>query len=145
MLRRSIVMEYLSELRFSFAIGRHFRSLGTPTPTLCSGGETRAEPSSSPREWNGEYFALLAISLEDDLPADQVDHLTIEFFRKFPDQPFYDAITKFVRSLDVVYFGRGEIKAHAARIRSGLAAHLMETGGWKRLGYRRSKPSIEMH
>jgi hypothetical protein len=108
-----------------------------------AGMDSGAEPSSSPREWNGEYFALLANSLEG-LPADQVDRLTIEFFREFPDQPFYDAIANFVRSLDVAYFGRGEIKAHAARIRSGLATHLMETGGWKRLGYRRS-PSIEMH
>ena len=47
---------------------------------------------------------------------------------ELPDQPFYDAITNFVRSLDVAYFGRGEIKAHAVRIRSGLATHLMETG-----------------
>ena len=103
-----------------------------------------AEPSSTPREWNDEYFALLANCLEG-LPADQVDHLAIEFFREFPDQPFYDAVANFVRSLDVAYFGRGEIKAHAARIRSGLAKHLMETSGWKRLGYRRSRPSIEMH
>ena len=106
--------------------------------------DSAAEPSSTPREWNNEYFALLANSLEG-LPADQVDRLTIEFFRGFPDQPFYDAVANFVRSLDVAYFGRGEIKAHAARIRSGLAEHLMETGGWRRLGYRRSRPSIEMH
>ncbi|MET4016060.1 hypothetical protein [Bradyrhizobium sp. S3.2.12] len=108
------------------------------------GMESGAEPSSTPREWNNEYFALLANSLEG-LPSDQVDSLTIEFFRDFPDQPFYDAIASFVRSLDVAYFGHGGLKAHAARIRSGLATRLTETGGWKRLGYKRSRPSVEMH
>ncbi|MEY9182365.1 hypothetical protein [Bradyrhizobium sp. USDA 313] len=108
------------------------------------GMDSDAEPSNLPQEWNGEYFALLANSLEG-LLAGEVDQFTIEYLRQLPDRPFYDAITSFVRSLDVVYFGRGQLISHAARIRSGLAAHLMQTAGWKRLSYRRSQSSIEMH
>ena len=50
------------------------------------GMDSGAEPSSSPREWNDEYFALLANSLEG-LPADQVDRLTIEFLEDSPISP----------------------------------------------------------
>jgi hypothetical protein len=62
-----------------------------------------------------------------------------------PDQPFFDVVTQFLRSVDGVYFNDdGLQESIATRIRSTVVNRLMKSSGWKWLVRSRS-PSIEMH
>ena len=100
--------------------------------------------SDSPTEWNDAYYDLLARCLPGISLAD-VDSFALTSIITLPDEPFFDVTTRFVRSIDAVYFSdAGLDEAVAVHVRSVLANRLMESIGWKRVGGSRSA-SIEMH
>lgn len=102
------------------------------------------EISSPPSEWNDAYFDLLAYCLPA-LASPEVDELALVPIMSMPDEPFFDVVTRFLRSVDAVYFGEHGLQTpEAVRIRSTLAQRLMASSGWRRLANSRST-SIEMH
>lgn len=97
-----------------------------------------------PSEWNDAYFDLLAHCLPG-LALPEVGLLALAPISSLPDEPFFDVITRFLRSVDAVYFNDlGLQETIAISIRSALANRLMASSGWKRIGGSRST-SIEMH
>lgn len=102
------------------------------------------EVANPPSEWNEAYFNLLACCLPG-LPSPEVDELALTPIISLPDEPFFDVVTQFLRSVDDVYFNDGGLQAaEAVRIRSVLAHRLMASWGWRRLRDDRST-SIEWH
>ena len=102
------------------------------------------EISRLPSEWNDAYFDLLAYCLPG-LASPEVDELALVPIMSMPDEPFFDVVTRFLRSVDAVYFGEHGLQTpEAVRIRSTLAQRLMASSGWRRLADSRST-SIEMH
>lgn len=96
------------------------------------------------REWNDAFFDLLAYCLPG-LATTEVDELALRPISSLPDEPFFDVVTRFLRSIDAVYFNDyGLQEAEAVRIRSALAHRLTASRGWRWLGGSRST-SIEMH
>ena len=62
-----------------------------------------------------------------------------------PDEVFFDVVACFLRSVDEVYFGGGELQAsEAVRIRAVLTDRLTSSGGWRQLRHKKST-SIEVH
>lgn len=97
-----------------------------------------------PLEWNDAYFDLLAYCLPG-LSSPEADELALAPINSLPDEPFFGVVTRFLRSVDAVYFNDyGLQEAEAVRIRSALARRLMASGSWRQLRGKRS-PSIEMH
>jgi hypothetical protein len=97
-----------------------------------------------PKEWNDAYFDLLAHCLPS-LTLPEIEQLALAPISLLPDEPFFDILTQFLRSVDTVYFNdRGLQEPIAISIRSALANRLMSSRGWKWLGGRRSA-SIEVH
>jgi hypothetical protein len=93
---------------------------------------------SPPMEWNDAYFALLARCLPG-WGTGEIDEVVLTPIRSMPDESFLDVAMRFVRSVDVVHFGTGDLVAsEAARIRSALAERLMETCDWRWLAHSRS-------
>lgn len=79
------------------------------------------------------------------MPSPEVDELALTPIISLPDEPFFDVVTQFLRSVDDVYFNDGGLQAaEAVRIRSVLAHRLMASWGWRRLRDDRST-SIEWH
>jgi hypothetical protein len=102
------------------------------------------EVSHPPREWNRAYFDLLAHCLPE-LALQEVEQLALAPIRSLPDEPFFDIIAVFLRSVDAVFFNDGGLQEiMATKIRSALADRLMASRGWQRLGGSRSA-SIEIH
>lgn len=102
------------------------------------------EVASRPSEWNDAYFNLLAHCLPK-LALPEIEQLALTPISSLPDKSFFDVITQFLQSVDVVYFNdRGLQEPIAISIRSALANRLMACNGWKRLRASRSA-SIEMH
>jgi hypothetical protein len=102
------------------------------------------EPSNPPREWNDAYFKLMADCVPG-IATETVDELALSPINSLPDEPFFDIVTQFLRSLDDVFFNdRGLHEVEAVRIRSVLARRLMTSRGWRQLSGSRST-SIEVH
>lgn len=79
------------------------------------------------------------------LASREADKLAVTPISSLPDEPFFDVATRFLRSVDAVYFNDlGLQEAEAVRIRSALARRLMASSGWRRLRDSRST-TIEMH
>ena len=102
------------------------------------------EVSHPPREWNHAYFDLLAHCLPE-LALPEIEQLALAPISSLPDEPFFDVIALFLRSVDAVFFNDGGLQETiATSIRSALANRLMASSGWKWLGRSRSA-SIERH
>jgi hypothetical protein len=62
-----------------------------------------------------------------------------------PDEPYFDVVTHFLRSVDAVFFNDyGLLAQDVVRIRSILARRLVASSGWRRLAGSQSA-SIEVH
>lgn len=110
-----------------------------------AGLDKEEEIADAPDEWNGAYFNLVAHCVQG-LTAPQVDELVVTRITSLPDEPFFDVVTSFLRSIDEVYFnGQALDDGEASRIRARLAQRLMESAGWRWLKHRRSDRSIEVH
>lgn len=109
-----------------------------------AGLEAYEEIDHPPREWNNVYFDLMAYCLPG-LEWPEIEHLAVALISSLPDEPFFDVVTRFLRSIDAVYFNHRSLEEYIAiDIRSALASRLMASSGWKRLGGSRDT-SIEMH
>lgn len=109
-----------------------------------AGLQSSDDLSHKPDEWNDVYFALLARDLAgaDDVT---VDRLALEPLVSLPDESFFDVITRFQRSVDVVHFNdHGLVTASAVRIRSRLAERVRDSDSWRWMVRRRSS-GVEMH
>ena len=74
----------------------------------------------------------------------EVEQLALAPISSLPEEPFFDIIAVFLRSVDAVFFNDGGLQEIVAtRIRSALSDRLMASSGWKRL--RRRSDSIERH
>jgi len=102
------------------------------------------EVGNPPREWNNAYFDLLAYCLSG-LTLPEVKVLALAPITSLPDEPFFDAMTAFLRRVDVVYFNDSLQETIAVSIRFALANRLMASRGWKWLARSRSVVSIETH
>jgi hypothetical protein len=112
-----------------------------PWTTTANGAglEANEEVDHSPREWNEAYFELMAYCLPG-LELKEIEQLTIKLICSLPDEPFFDVVTQFLQSLDVVYFNDlGIQEPIAISIRSTLANRLMASRSWKWLAEDRSK------
>ena len=59
--------------------------------------------TNPPREWNDAYFDLLAHCLTG-LTLSEIEQLALAPITSLPDRSFFDVMTQFLRSVDVVYF-----------------------------------------
>ena len=97
-----------------------------------------------PAEWNVAYFDLLANCLLG-MEFREIDRLALMPITSLPDEVFFDVVACFLRSVDEVYFGGGDLQAsEAVRIRAVLADRLTSSGGWRQLRHKKST-SIEVH
>jgi energy-coupling factor transporter ATP-binding protein EcfA2 len=109
-----------------------------------AGLEATDDLSQKPHEWNDVYLALLARNLIGASEA-TVERVALSPLASLPDESFCDALTRFQRFIDEVYFGNGHLEPQiAAYIRSRLAERLRASNGWTWFVRRRSE-SIEMH
>lgn len=109
-----------------------------------AGLDRNEDINNPPREWNDAYFDLLARALAG-ISMREIERLALEPLVSLPDEPFFDAVADFVRSVDAVYFdGQGITETAAVAVRAKLAERLMESRGWKWMVIRPS-PSIERH
>ena len=97
-----------------------------------------------PFEWNLAYYGLVAHCLPG-LTAEEVDQIALAPIRSLPDEAFFDAASRLLRSVDRVYFGNGNLgEAEAVAIRASLADRLSESSGW-RSGSSDPSGSTEVH
>jgi hypothetical protein len=90
------------------------------------------------------YFARLARDLAGADDA-AVDRLALEPLASLPDESFFDALTRFQRSVDVVHFNNlGLYTTSAVRIRASLAERVLASNSWRWMVTRRSS-GMEMH
>lgn len=109
-----------------------------------AGLESSDDLSHKPHEWNDVYFALLARDLAGADNA-AVDRLALEPLASLPDESFFDALTRFQRSVDVVHFNdHGLDTASAVRIRERLAERVRASNSWRWMVRERSS-GVEMH
>lgn len=109
-----------------------------------AGLEAAEDLSQKPNEWNDAYFALLARGLAGADEAN-VDRLALAPLASLPDESFFDAVTRFQRSVDEVFFNnRGLETSIAVHIRSRLAERLKASNGCTWFVRRRSS-SVEVH
>jgi energy-coupling factor transporter ATP-binding protein EcfA2 len=109
-----------------------------------AGLESSEHLSQKPHEWNDVYFALLARDLAGADDA-AVDRLALEPLASLPDESFFDALTRFQRSVDVVHFNNlGLDTTSAVRIRASLAERVRASNSWRWMVRRRST-GVEMH
>ena len=109
-----------------------------------AGLESSEDLSHKPHEWNDVYFALLARDLAGADDA-AVDRRALEPLTSLPDESFFDALTRFQRSVDVVYFNNhGLDTTSAVRIRARLAERVRASNSWRWMVRRRSS-GVEMH
>lgn len=96
-----------------------------------------------PRRRPGGYFALLAHDLAGADDA-TVDRLALDPLASLPDESFFEAPTRFQRSVDVVHFNNlGLDTASAVRIRARLAERVRNSNNWRWMLRRRSS-GVEM-
>src|SRR5439155_1755691 len=109
-----------------------------------AGLESSDDLSHKPHEWNDVYFALLARDLAGADDA-AVDRLALSPLASLPDESFFDALTRFQRSVDVVHFNNhGLDTASAVRIRARLAERVRASNSWRWMVRERSS-GVEMH
>ena len=109
-----------------------------------AGLESSEDLSHKPHEWNDVYFALLARDLAGADDA-AVDRRALEPLTSLPDESFFDALTRFQRSVDVVYFNNhGLDTTSAVRIRARLAERVRASTSWHWMVRQRSS-EVEMH
>lgn len=117
-----------------------------PWTTLANGADLDDgdEADRPPSEWNGAFFAVVACCAEA-LSSDQISELVVRHILGLPDRNFYDVLVDFVRNIDAVYFGGGDVATQVAvDIRSGLAERMLSTPGWEH--FSRSKDlAVEVH
>ncbi|MDI6739235.1 MAG: ATP-binding protein, partial [Candidatus Edwardsbacteria bacterium] len=76
------------------------RTYGSWTAAANGAGlEAYEEVDHSPREWNDAYFDLMAHSLPG-LELQEIEQLAIALISSLPDEPFFNVVTQFLRSLD---------------------------------------------
>src|SRR5262249_45765812 len=121
------------------------RSYATWTAAANGAGlDQDEEVTHPPREWNNAYYDVVAHCLPE-LGLLHIEQLVLAPISSLPDDPFFDIIALFLRSVDAVFFNDGGLhEVIATSIRSALANRLMASSGWKRLGRSRSA-SIERH
>lgn len=109
-----------------------------------AGLEASEDVSDKPREWNEVYFDLLAHDLAGADDA-TVDLRALEPLASLPDESFFDALTRFQRSVDFVHFNdHGLGTTSAVRIRARLAERVRASDSWNWMVRRRSS-GVEMH
>ena len=109
-----------------------------------TGLESSEDLSHKPREWNDVYLDLLAHDLAGADDA-AVDRRALEPLASLPDESFFDALTRFQRSVDVVHFdNHGLDTTSAVRIRARLAERVRASNSWRWMVRRRSS-RVEMH
>ena len=109
-----------------------------------AGLEWSEDLSRTPDEWNDVYLTLLARDLAgaDDT---EVDRRALEPLASLPDESFFDALTRFQRSVDVVHFNNdGLDTTSAVRIRARLAERVRASNSWRWMVTRRSS-GVGMH
>jgi hypothetical protein len=91
------------------------------------------ELTKTPREWNNVYFWLAGLCVSGLLLA-EIDDIAVRRILSLPDEPFLEAATYFLSSVDQIYFEhQGLDDACAVGIRSVLSDRLMTTSAWRRL------------
>ena len=109
-----------------------------------AGLESSDDLSHRPHEWNDVYFDLLAHDLAGADDA-AVDRRALDPLVSLPDESFFDALTSFQRSVDIVYFeNHGLDTTTAVRVRARLAERVRASNGWRWLVSRRSS-GVEIH
>ena len=109
-----------------------------------AGLESSEDLSHQPHEWNDVYLDLLA---HDLVGADDaaVDRRALEPLASLPDESFFDALTRFQRSVDVVHFNNhGLDTTSAVRIRARLAERVRASNSWRWM-VREQSSGVEMH
>jgi hypothetical protein len=102
------------------------------------------EIAHPPAEWNYAYFNLLAYCLAG-LESQELDDIALTPITSLPDEPFFDVVTHFLRSVDTVFFNDYGLQPQdVVRIRSVLARRLVASRSWRRLAGSRSA-SVEVH
>jgi hypothetical protein len=102
------------------------------------------EIANEPTEWNDAYYGLLAKCLPG-LESQDIDAIALTPIISLPDEPFFDVVTGFLRSLDAVFFNEHGLQAQdLVRIRSVFARRLIATNGWHHLAGSGSA-SVEVH
>jgi hypothetical protein len=102
------------------------------------------EVARRPQEWNEIYFAVLAHCVPG-LDDAAIDRLVLAPLASLPDRDFFDAVTRFLRSCDEVYFNSRSLDdAVAVRLREKLSERLMKSWGWRDLRGSTST-RVEMH
>ena len=95
-----------------------------------AGLESSDDLPRQPHEWNDVYFDLLAHNLAgaDDTA---VDRRALEPLASLPDESFFDALTRFQRSVDFVHFNNhGLDTTTAVRVRARLAERVRASNSW---------------
>ena len=106
--------------------------------------EADEEIENAPQEWNHAYLHLLAHCLPT-LTLGELKVLAIEPICSLPDEPFFDIVAPFLRSIDEVYFNDCLIEERVAtEIRSAFASRLVNSSRWRYIGGKLGA-SIEMH
>lgn len=109
-----------------------------------AGLNTGDEVELPPSEWNATFFAVVARCVVG-LTSEEVAKLVVRHIVALPDRNFYDVVTIFVRSIDVLYFNGDEISTQVAvDIRAAFAEHMVTTRRWSYLSGSRDL-SIEIH
>lgn len=142
---------WLSKLRHIAGSGEHpwvqaiSRTYSRWTAAANGAGlDAHEEVTNEPSEWNDAYFYLLTLSLRG-VTLTEVDELALAPICSLPDEPFFDVVSTFVRSVDEAFFNDlGLDEPYAIHVRSRTADRLMRSSGWRRLGGSR-KASIEVH
>ena len=121
------------------------RFYGPWTSTANGAGlEAQYEIDHPPSEWNDVYFNIMAYCLPGlDLP--EIEKFELALINSLADKPFFDAVTEFLRNVDIVYFNKNGLqKSDAVGIRSALSNRMMTSRGWRWFAESRST-SIEIH
>lgn len=109
-----------------------------------AGLESSEDLARMPHEWNDVYFALLARDLAGADHA-TVDRHALEPLTSLPDDSFFDALTRFQRSVDVVHFNdHGLDTTSAVRIRARLAERVRTSNSWRWMVNEQSS-GVEIH
>jgi hypothetical protein len=102
------------------------------------------EIDNGPTEWNDAYYGLLAKCLPG-LESQDIDTIALTPIISLPDEPFFDVVTGFLRSLDAVFFNEHALQAQdLVHIRSVFARRLIASNGWHHLAGSGSA-SVEVH
>jgi len=97
------------------------------------GLDNSEEPHHTPLEWNDAFFDMLARCIPG-LSTVEVEKIALDIIKPMPEAPFFDAMTPFLQSVDVLFFDDKNLNAEMAFfIRASLADRMMASRGWRRL------------